>query len=322
MKFASINHRRVRVPFFAATAADDERLWPWRRNTQPDAVLISYDVLRLDKERLKRSLAKTLSFRGFTIVDSGGYGTSRETNPLAVYELQKEVKCQLGVLLDKVALTTDPPRVQRAAIDQTIRNARKVRRRSRGAIALEAAVQGASPRQLAACARQLSALKFDVYGVPVSMQSKYRRYRAALERVATVKSALPPDSTIHALGCGSRTLIAILSALGVRIFDSRSYYQRALYGENLESVTMCSLTRPKKTPECTACLERRPPGRNLQERVDRNLHEMQKEILRVRCALGESEMEQYLRRRLSKKLFAEVLPVIRKALDQNIQAKT
>jgi queuine/archaeosine tRNA-ribosyltransferase len=310
MKFASIDHRRVRLPFFAATAADDERLWPWNRNTLPDAVLISYDVLRLDKERVKGSLAKTLNFRGLTIVDSGGYGASRETNPVTVYELQKDVKCNLGVLLDKVALTTDSPRMQRAAIAQTIRNARRVRRLNRGVIALEAVAQGASPRQLAACGRQLGALKFDVYGVPVSMQAKYRRYRAALERVVSVMSVLPVDSTIHALGCGSRTLIAILSAVGVTIFDSRSYYQRALYGENLKSVTMCALGQPKNTPECAACLEQRPPGRNLLGRVDRNLHEMQKEILRVRCALGESAMEQYLQRRLSKKIFAEVQPII------------
>lgn len=302
--------RRIGTPFFAATAADDDRLWPWKRGARPDAVLVSYDVLRLGPQRTTTPVARTLDFTGVVIVDSGGYGTSTEKDPAAVYAVQRTVGANLGVALDRIAFTTDSPRVQRAAVNETVHNAALVRRRHRGAMALEAVVQGVTPRQFADCGRRLAALRFDVYGVPVSVQSKYRRYVAAVERVAHAMSAVPPKATIHALGCGSRSLIAILSYMGVAIFDSRSYYQRAMYGENVKNVTMCALGTPRGKPACGACLDRGRPGRTLETRTDYNLNEIRKEMIRVRCALEESMMEQYLRRRLGKKLFQQISSVI------------
>jgi hypothetical protein len=191
-------------------------------------------------------------------------------------------------------------------VNETVRNARQIRRDHRGTMALEAVVQGATPQQLAECGRRLGALRFDVYGVPLSAQSRYRRYASAVERVMHVLATLPAHATIHALGCGSRTLIAILASIGVTIFDSRSYYERAIYGENIEAVTMCALGKPRAKPSCGACLDRRRPGRTLEARVDYNLNETLKEIIRVRCALEESMMESYLQRRLGKKLFGEI----------------
>jgi queuine/archaeosine tRNA-ribosyltransferase len=142
------------------------------------------------------------------------------------------------------------------------------------------------------------------------MQSKYRRYAAAVERVVHATAALPPTAVVHGLGCGSRTLMAILSALGVRIFDSRGYYQRAMYGENIETITMCALGTPRNKPTCGVCLTRNLPGRTFEGRVDHNLKETLKEIIRVRGAMEESAMESYLRRRLGKKLFAQMQAVI------------
>jgi queuine/archaeosine tRNA-ribosyltransferase len=295
---------------FAATAADDERLWSWRRGVRPDAVLISYDVLRLGPGRLSAPVRTTLGFGGFVIVDSGGYGTNSEQRPTAVYAAQRAVGADLGVALDRVALSTESSRLQWRAVNDTVRNAQAIRRRHRGRMALEAVIQGATPAQLEACGERLARLRFQAYGVPVSMQSKYRRYAAAVERVLHATAHLPPTAVVHALGCGSRTLIAILSAFGVTIFDSRSFYQRAIYGENIEGITMCALGTPKGKPACGACLQRTKPGRTLQGRVDHNLQETLKETIRVRCALEESALEGYLRRRLGKKLFAEIALVV------------
>ena len=302
--------RRIVAPFFAATVADDQRLWPWKRGLRPDALLVSYDVLQMGPQRTSLPLARSLDFNGFVIVDSGGYGLSTEKDPGAVYRVQRAVGADLGVTLDKVALTTDSTRMQWAAVNQTVRNASAIRRRHRGPMALEGVVQGATPKQLATCSSRLGQLGFDVYGVPVSMQSKYRRYAAAVERVAGVMSGLPPKSKIHALGCGSRSLMAILSYIGVTIFDSRSYYQRAIYGENVESVTMCSVGTPRGKAACAKCLQRRRPGATLEGRTDYNLNEILKETTRIRCALEESRMEEYLRRRLTKRVVDEIFRVI------------
>jgi queuine/archaeosine tRNA-ribosyltransferase len=310
MKRITLGGRRIRVPFFAATASDDENLWPWKRGVRPDAVLISYDVLRQKSQRTSQPLARTLAFSGLMIVDSGAYGTSHERDPAAVYGVQRAVGANLGVMLDQVALTTDSARLQWAAVNQTIRYARAIRRRHRRGMTLEAVVQGATPGQLATCSRRLGALHFDAYGIPLSMQSKYRHYVAAVERVAYAMSGLPPNAKIHALGCGSRTLMAILTAIGVTIFDSGSYYLRATYGENIKSVTMCALGQPRGKAACKGCLEQRPPGRTLAARTDRNLHEILKEMTRIRCALEESQMNEYLERRLTKKVFRKVAQAV------------
>jgi Queuine tRNA-ribosyltransferase len=309
VKRLTLGGRRVRVPLFAPTASDDERLWPWKRDVYPEAVLISYDVIGKKPERMSRPLSETLEFKGLTILDSGGYGASTETSAAAVLRLQRKVRADVGITLDRVALTTDSPARQRLAVAQTVRNARAVRRYD-GKMALEAVVQGATPRQLSGCSRDLGALGFDVYGVPVSMQSKYRRYRAAIERVAYATSGLPPNRPVHALGCGSRTLMAVLSAVGVQLFDSRSYYQRALYGENVRSVTMCALGKPLGKKECAGCLKQLPPGRTPAARADRNLNEIHKEITRTRCALEHSAIDEYLRRRLGKSVYRELSPAI------------
>lgn len=307
-----IGRRRLAAPFFAATASEDDRLWPWTRDVRPDAVLVSYDVLKMNPQWTLMPVARTLRFRGFSIVDSGGYGVSTEKDPAAVYRVQRAVGADLAVALDKVALSTDSTRAQRAAVKQTLRNARAVRRGHRGATALEAVVQGVTPSQLSACAEGLARIGFQVYGVPVSMQSKYRRYAAAVERIAHAASGLPPRAMLHALGCGSRTLMAILSYVGVTIFDSRSYYQRAMYGENIRSVTLCAVGEPRGKAACASCLQRRKPGSTAQGRTDYNLSEILKEICRIRCALEESRMEQYLARRLEKKVAGTVLPLIDK----------
>lgn len=310
MKRVLLGGLRVRVPFFAATASDDQRLWPWARGLRPDAVLFSYDMLRRRRRRASQRLTRTLGFRGLAIVDSGGYGRSTETDPTAVYRLQRTVGANLGIALDVGAAYRDPARLQWASVRRTIQHARAMRPRLRGTMALEAVVQGATPGQLASCSRALGALRYDVYGVPLSQQSKYRRYGAAVKRVAYAMSGLPPNATVHALGCGSRTLMAILSAVRVSIFDSTNYYTQALRGESLKSITMCALGTPQGKPECRLCLEERPRARTLEERADRNLHEIQKEMTRIRCAIEESQLNEYLARRLSKKVFREVAQAI------------
>jgi queuine/archaeosine tRNA-ribosyltransferase len=310
MKRALLGGRRVSTPVFAATVADNQRLWSWRRGVRPEALLISYDVLGGRRARTNVPLAETLAFDGLLIVDSGGYGTSSETDPGAVYRLQRAIGANVGVVLDKLPSALDSSRAQWASVRQTVANARRIHRRHRRGMSLEAVVQGVTPAQRQLCGSQLGTIGFDVYGVPVSAQARFRRYLSAVERFTQSVAAVPVGAQIHALGCGSRSLIAILSALGATIFDSRSYYQRAMYGENLAPVTMCAIGAPRSKPACDGCLDRRRPGRTLEGRTDYNLNEILKEMTRVRCALEASAMPSYLERRLGKRLFGQIAPSI------------
>ena len=308
MRHFLLGGKRVKAPFFAATVGSNRRFWSWTRGVKPEALLVSYDVLGGKRANAKEPLTKTLEFDGLVIVDSGGYGISTETDPLAVYRLQRAIGANVGVVLDELPSAADSSRGQWASVRQTLANAQLIHRRHRGKMALEAVVQGVTAAQRVRCGADLVALGFHVYGVPVSAQARYRHYVPAVERFTESVGSAPPNAHLHALGCGSRTLIAILSALGATVFDSRSYYQRAMYGENLDSVTMCAVGKPRGKPECADCLKRNQKGRTLESRTDYNLKEISKEILRVRCALEESVMPTYLERRLGKQLFKRIEP--------------
>jgi hypothetical protein len=308
MKHVLLGGKRMNVPFFAATVGSNRRLWPWTRGVKPEALLISYDVLGGKRANAKEPLTTTLEYDGLVIVDSGGYGTSIETDPLAVYRLQRAIGASVGVVLDEFPSAAESSRRQWASVRQTLANAQLIHARHRGKMALEAVVQGATAAQRVRCGTDLVALGFQIYGVPVSAQARYRHYVPAIERFTESVGSAPANSHLHALGCGSRSLIAILSALGATLFDSRSYYQRAIYGENLDAVTMCAVGKPRGKPGCADCLKRNPKGQTLESRTDYNLKEIQKEIFRVRCALEESVMPAYLERRLGKQLFKRIGP--------------
>lgn len=299
------------APVFAATVPADRRLWSWTRGVVPGSLLVSYDVLRANPALLEGGLHRALHFRGPVIVDSGGFGAAIETDPLRVYRLQRSAGADLGIVLDRVAPPGAPPAWQRAGVRTTIANARRVVRANHHRLALEIVVQGGTPRQLEECGRAVGAFRTPFYGIPLSAEAKRRRYEAALARVLHARRHLPRASALHGLGCGSRTLTAILAWAGVRVFDSRAYYQRAIYGENIASVSMCALGRPRHKPACEACLARARPGRTLEGRTDHNLREMLRELTRIRCAMAEGAMEDYLARRVGPRRFAAI-----KALSQ------
>src|SRR5258708_37112242 len=122
MKSVSLGGRRVGVPFFAATVSADDRLWPWKRDIHPDALLISYDVLLAGSRWAPIPVNQSLGFGGLIIVDSGGYGRSTETDAGAVYQLQRKVRANVGVILDKAPSASDSRKVQQITLQTTLRN--------------------------------------------------------------------------------------------------------------------------------------------------------------------------------------------------------
>ncbi len=133
-----------------------------------------------------------------------------------------------------------------------------------------------------------------VFGVPVSRFSKNRQYLRAAERVLEVRDVLPRGSVMHAMGAGSRTTIAILAALGAELFDSTSWFTLATRGETLKPVTHCVLGKPTGKPACALCQSKPRVPTSTRGKAAYNLIEVQKEVVRTRCALEEGCSKEYL----------------------------
>ena len=214
----------LRPPTFAATIARDRSSWTWTRGVIPDAVLVSYDVLKPWHEAHDRDLQATLGFQGPIIVDSGGYGASVERDPRAVTAFQAAVGADLAVVLDARPSAAMSSRQQLVVLRRNavwLRDAKEQAPRIRH----EAVVHGLDVRQYQYAANLLATEAPAVYGVPVSDESRRRRYEQAVSRVLAIQERLPPRASIHALGCGSRTLMSLLAGVGVELFDSTSYFR-------------------------------------------------------------------------------------------------
>ncbi len=286
----------------------DENTWFWKKDIRADGVLISYDVLQSKAGLLnpKTDIKKFLGFNGFVIIDSGAFGSSVETDPIVVYETQKRLNPDIAILLDKIPAKNSTPQSEKKDIDTTLKNASIVKRINRGKIFLMAVVQGNDIKKLEYCAKNLAELNFKMIGIPLSGFSKHRQYEAALMKVAVIKKYFKKGTILHALGCGSRTLIAILSSMGVRFFDSSSFYKAAMMGEAVKEVTFCSVNKPNSKIECKTCLKKQSAPKNFTDKSNYNLREIFKEVQRCRCAIDLGLMDEYLQKRLSKYVYKKI----------------
>lgn len=135
----------------------------------------------------------------------------------------------------------------------------------------------------------------------MSRNSKYKQYQQGIERFLFIKKHFSETTIFHALGCGSRTMIAMLSSLSVRFFDSSAYYKAAFFGEAVEPITFCSIGKPNSKPKCKQCLIKQRTPHSDQTRINYNLRETFKEVQRCKCALAEKKMKDYLQLRLKPK---------------------
>jgi len=293
---------KINKPTFFPSISTDKNTWFWKDNIKADGLLISYDVLLNDPDfsGTTRNVKQVLGFDGFVIIDSGAFGLSEEDDPEVVFTTQKRLNPDIAILLDKIPSKDATESQQKKDIDITIKNAALISKQNNNKWLLMAVVQGNSEPLLNYCAQKLSNLKFRVIGIPLSQYSKYRQYESAILKVKNVKKHFDNKTIFHGLGCGSRSLIAILSHLGIRLFDSSAFYKAALHDEAVEPVTFCSINKPNSKKECKACLMTQRKPQSFKANVQHNLREILKEIQRCRCALQENRMKDYLLVRLEK----------------------
>jgi queuine/archaeosine tRNA-ribosyltransferase len=285
----------ITKPTFFPSISNDKTSWFWKNNIQTEGLLISYDVLIKNKafQDTKKTIKQLLGFNGFVIIDSGAFGEIKEQNPMTVYEKQKKLKPDIAILLDRITSSKDTKKTQRECIDITLKNANLISKKNKGEMILMAVVQGNNDEMITFCAKQLKN-KFKVIGIPLSNFSKYKNYEMAIKKYLLIKKYFNKETIYHGLGCGSRTLIAILSFLGMRFFDSSSFYKTATYKEIIKGESFCSVKRPYSKKKCRQCLLKQRKPKSFQSIVNYNLREILKEIQRCRCALEKKQMKEYL----------------------------
>jgi Queuine tRNA-ribosyltransferase len=296
-----IGAKTVTLPIFAATTFLDQASWFWTYGVNCEALLMSYDVLGKDPALLTAPLANSLDFDGLILIDSGAYGQPANVTADVLYATQRRLRADIAIALDRPVSEDDNARTQWRKVRETVDNATLLKTYQRAEFRREAPVQGDTTRQRRWCAEQLASLHFRVIGVPVGAFSQAREYNEAAQRLVEIRARIPANTIIHAMGCGSRTTMAILASLGAEIFDSSNWFKRAVvYGETFPPVTTCQFGAPLGKPECAFCQTRQRKPVSAQAKAKFNLIEVLKELTRIRCAQDEDAMPQYLEHRIPK----------------------
>lgn len=303
-----------RTLMFYPSVGLDKATWFWKNGITAEGLLISYDVLlkiSTSKSATRDSDVRTiLGFDGLVVLDSGAFGKSVEKDPVVVYERQKKLMPEIAILLDEIPSMRYSQEAERQAINTTIQNARRIKKLNKGELMLMAVAQGNSERLLKSCSTRLNAMGFNIIGIPLSHYSKYRQYAQAINKVKSLQSFFPQDTTFHGLGCGSRTMIAILAHFGVRFFDSSAYYKTALHGNAVKPISLCSINKPGSRKECGDCLFKQRKPTSFKSIANYNLRETMKEVQRSRCALDEGKMKDYLLARVEKASLKKIAHLI------------
>lgn len=302
-----VGRKRIKLPLFVPTVSATLSTWFWNYGIVHPAALIAYDSIISNRSFLK--LVKKIGIKhafsyyqkGIIIIDNGAYGKVKENKAKKIFQLQCDGRGDIAIILDVIPRANQSN--QRAAVDTTVKNAEKIstlKREQKISILLEGVIQGITKSQYLWCAKKLGYLKLDIYGVGMTSFLKRKKYEQGVEKILLIKDKLPKKAVIHALGCGSRGYQAILSALGISIFDSFSYFYYSIYRRKLRPITLCSLGKPQGKRKCHRCFSEFKTE-NHHSLFKYNLQEILKENWRMQCAIRSNTVDDYLSVRLSKR---------------------
>lgn len=165
----------------------------------------------------------TVTNKGFVLPKTSGRGKRLFTPERAIGH-QLKLAPDIVFCLDQCTHPDDPPEVQAASVQRTLRWARRCRevldqRASDRRPLLFAVVQGgADPELRRRCVDGLLEIGFDGYGfggVPIAGDG-----RSLVDEIGLVAELLPPGVPLHALGVGRPDSVLAAWRAGWRTFDS------------------------------------------------------------------------------------------------------
>ncbi|RLF07314.1 MAG: tRNA guanosine(15) transglycosylase TgtA [Thermoprotei archaeon] len=280
-------------------------------------------VRRAVREFNVKDVHELLGFTGPIMTDSGAYQLlvygHVEITPKEAIELQERHGSDIAVILD---LPTGNISRSEASlrVNETIKRAKELMDiKSDNSILWVGPVQGAPYLDLAEyCAKQLSALEFDIYaiGSPTTIMESYQ-YDALLDLIYTVKRTLPIERPIHLFGAGHPMMLSLAVALGCDLFDSASYILYAKEHRYMTSYGTYKINEleyfPCSCPICSKYTPQEITEMTNSERVKlialHNLYALMSEIKSIKQYIKEGTLWEYisLKSRSHPRLFSAFL---------------
>ncbi|MHA1613451.1 MAG: tRNA guanosine(15) transglycosylase TgtA [Candidatus Thorarchaeota archaeon] len=253
-----------------------------------------------------------------------------EIDPLAILEFQKQIKTDIGTILDAFS----KPDVGKEQVEKDVELSLERAKMSVGKkdeMMLAGTVQGGVYEDLRErSAKAMGALDFDVYpiGGVVPLMEMYR-YSDIVRVTLAAKKHLPPDRPVHLFGCGHPMLFAQAALLGCDFFDSASYAKFAEKGRMLLTTGTVHLKDLSELPcECPICsnttaeeFKALPKEEKDLALMRHNLYVSAAEMRRVRQAIADGKLfELAALRARSHPALLEALQVMTENMDQLVES--
>jgi 7-cyano-7-deazaguanine tRNA-ribosyltransferase len=173
-----------------------------------------------------------LGFDGPVMTDSGTFQNyvygDVEVDPREIVAFQNQIGSDIGTILDVFSEPDFSEEQAAAAVDETLERA-KASIEHKGDMLLAGTVQGGVfPHLRERCAKDISALDFDVHpvGGVVPIMEGYR-YSTLVDVVMASKKGLDPSRPVHLFGAGHPMMFPLAVLMGCDMFDSASYAKYA-----------------------------------------------------------------------------------------------
>ncbi|MCS7364509.1 MAG: tRNA guanosine(15) transglycosylase TgtA [archaeon GB-1867-035] len=259
----------------------------------------------LSKGRDVFDVHEIINFDKIIMTDSGAYqllvyGTI-DLKAEEIIRIQEKLNSDIAVILDIPTSKDLPYKEALETVKKTLENAEvSLKAKSREDILWVGPVQGGPYEDLVElCAKKLSKMDFDIYGIggPTQFMEKYQ-FDELIDLVMTAKEELPIEKPIHLFGAGHPIVMPLLVAMGCDTFDSASY---ALYARDERYITplrTIKFSRLKYLPcNCNVCSRFEVEDLREMERRERikliaehNLSVILREIDEIKQAIHEGSL--------------------------------
>ncbi|MCC7568586.1 MAG: tRNA guanosine(15) transglycosylase TgtA [Candidatus Methanofastidiosa archaeon] len=265
---------------------------------------------RLREKALAQGVHRLLDYEGIIVTDSGSFQLMQyrdvDVTNSDIIRFQGDIGVDVATSLDIPTLPDTPYAQARRELETTIARAKEARELRDGY--LNGTVQGSTHMRLRrASARAMAAMDFEVHpiGAVVPLFLDYR-FKDVVDIVLTAKQELSPAKPVHLFGAGHPMALSLFVLLGCDLFDSAAY---VLYARDNRYLTVSGTKKleemaylPCRCPVCRRhtpqSLLALPPEKRVRELSLHNLHVTYEEFARIRQAIHEGSLWDYVEMRV------------------------
>ena len=258
---------------------------------------------------IEMGIHRFLDFPGVIMTDSGAYQILEygdiEIAPEEIVRFQEEIGTDIATILDVPTGWKASREHAEYTVEETVKRARELEKiKSKKDILWVGPIQGGRYLDLIArSAREMNNLPFDIHalGSPTPVMERYL-FDLLIDMIITAKMNVSSSRPFHLFGAGHPFMFALAVALGCDLFDSAAYNIFAHDDRYLTAYGTIRLEELEYLPcSCPVCYKRdprdfldMPKNKREAELTRHNLHVCFAEIKRVKQAIVEGRLWEYL----------------------------